>query len=74
MNTQKENGNILSLAERVRIHGDIMRAAYPSLRRGQSYMNALYEIDKDVYMIIFENGEVDCFYDDKKIESFFSEL
>ena len=38
-------------------------------RLGQSCMNALYEVNKDLYNEI-TGTEADCFYDDKKIGAF----
>jgi hypothetical protein len=43
-------------------------------RLGQAYMNALYSVDKDLYMKINEVGFGDCFYDDNLIQRFLSVL
>jgi hypothetical protein len=42
-------------------------------RLGQSCMNALYEVDKDLYNEI-TGTEADCFYDDAKIPSFIEKV
>jgi hypothetical protein len=39
------------------------------LRTGQSYMNALCELDKELCNKIIDT-EFDCYYDDKKIDAF----
>lgn len=44
-----------------------------TMRRGQALMNALFTVDKNLYVKIIET-EFDPFYDDKKIESFFNYL
>lgn len=38
-------------------------------RRGQAWMNALREIDPELFEKI-SGTEADCFYDDRKIEAF----
>jgi hypothetical protein len=56
--------NLIRLQERFDVYFNEHK-----LRRGQSYMNALYEIDKDLYNEI-TGTDCDCFYDDKKISTF----
>jgi len=43
------------------------------LRTGQSYMNALYELDKDLYNKISDT-ESDCFYDNGRIGAFMEKV
>lgn len=38
-------------------------------RKGQALMNALYEVNKDLYQQITDT-DADCFYNDAKIEIF----
>jgi hypothetical protein len=42
--------------------------SFKGLRKGQSLMVALFEVDKRVYDKIFET-DADCFYDDGKIDA-----
>jgi len=46
---------------------------YPSLRKGQSLMSTLYEIDTTIYRKIVGTDN-DPFYDDKKLDNFFKFL
>jgi hypothetical protein len=49
-----------------------MRERYPSLRWGQALMNALYEIDPELYSMI--GDDLNCFYDDSKSRQFLDNL
>lgn len=40
------------------------------LRLGQSYMVSLYDINPQLYKIVSENDELDCFYLDRNIDNF----
>jgi hypothetical protein len=50
-----------------------MRKSHPELREGQSLMNALFEVNPNLYKEI-TGSEFDCFYDDKKIPAFWNKL
>lgn len=43
------------------------------LRAGQSLMNALYDINPDLYKAI-TGTEADCFYSDKRVGQFYNAL
>lgn len=45
----------------------------PNLRRGQSFMLALSDIDKQLYNSIIDT-EFDCFYADERCEVFIEKL
>lgn len=53
--------------------GKFLKTQNPELREGQSYMNALAEINPELYKKI-TGTEADCFYDDSKIKNFFDKL
>lgn len=65
--------NNLNLLVQVDTLGKFLQKKHPELREGQSYMNALAEINPELYKKI-TGTEADCFYDDKKIPSFFDML
>ncbi len=50
-----------------------MRLKYPHLREGQSLMNALHEIDEQLYNQLCLT-EADCFYVDAKITKFWDAI
>jgi len=58
----------------IKIKADESRLqSYPTLRVGQSLMNSLYTIDKELYKDVMLDG-CDPFYDDRKIEAFWNFL
>lgn len=40
------------------------------LRKGQSLMNALWDVSPDAHAFVHVNRELDCFYNDDKIPAF----
>jgi hypothetical protein len=58
---------------RFRDHVELMAIQYfkefPQMRRGQALMNALYWLDAEIYNMV-HGTEADCFYDDRKIQTF----
>lgn len=50
-----------------------MRLKYPHLREGQSLMNALHEIDVQLYLQINQT-DADCFYVDANIAKFWETI
>jgi hypothetical protein len=63
---------MMSLRDRVSSRAMEMRERYPSLRWGQALMNALYEIDPELYSMI--GDDLNCFYDDSKSRQFLDNL
>jgi hypothetical protein len=63
----------MNLSEKVRRRALEMQASHKGLRKGQALMNALCELNREVYERI-HSSDADCFYDDKKIRAFFFEL
>lgn len=66
----KEN---LKLLIEVDTLGKFLQKKHPEFRQGQALMVALSEINPELYKTI-TGTEADCFYDDKKIPSFFAKL
>lgn len=50
-------------------HAFISHVTTGQERRGQAWMNALAEVDYDLYQQI-SGTDADCFYNDNKIEAF----
>jgi hypothetical protein len=48
-----------------------MQVKYPHLRQGQALMNALHEVDANMYKQI-DQTDADCFYQDARIEKFWN--
>lgn len=46
-----------------------LRKKHPELRLGQSYMDALWELDREAYNSISQS-DFDCYYDDKRCDFF----
>lgn len=46
-----------------------LRKKHPELRLGQSYMDALWELDREAYNSISQS-DFDCYYDDKRCDPF----
>lgn len=47
---------------------------HPHARRGQTYMNILWEMDIDLYRQVTASEQLDCFYSDSKIPTFLAWL
>lgn len=52
---------------------DARRKTGSALRRGQSLMNALYDLNPGLYNEI-TGTEADCFYDDKNVGRFYERI
>lgn len=48
-------------------------AKYPSFRKGQALMNALYAVDPELYDRVTDT-EADCFSDDRNINNFWARI
>jgi len=46
-----------------------LRKKHPELRLGQSYMDALWDLDREMYNSISQS-DFDCYYDDKRCDFF----
>ena len=59
------------LSTLIRVSMSMVRTSGGAIRKGQAYMNVLYEIRPDLYGEITSNQpQVDCFYNDDKIDNF----
>ena len=47
----------------------ISHVTRPGIRRGQAWMNALNDVSPETYKLL-TGTDADCFYDDRKIETF----
>ena len=61
------------LLSQVNTLGKFLKSQNPELREGQAFMNALSEVNPELYKQI-TGTEADCFYDDEKIPTFFNKL
>lgn len=63
------------LSTLIRVSMSMVRSSEGAIRRGQAYMNVLYEIRPDLYEeITINQPQVDCFYNDDKIDNFMNFL
>jgi len=62
--------SILTDAQWVELTRKTIGFVHKDLRLGQAYMNALYEVDRDIYNEI-TSSSVDPFFDDLRIGAFF---
>lgn len=69
----KNNKMKFDLLVQVDTLAKFMKKANPELREGQCLMNALFEVNRILYIQI-TGTEADCFYDDKKIPDFWNKL
>lgn len=59
------------LSTLIRVSMSMVRSSGGAIRKGQAYMNVLYEIRPDLYgEITINQPQVDCFYNDTKVEAF----
>lgn len=57
------------LLNRVKAKAKQLKAETPTLREGQALMNALSELDEQVYELVL-NTDADCFYNSTKVPTF----
>ena len=57
------------LSTLIRVSMSMVRTSGGAIRKGQAYMNVLYEIRPDLYGAI-TSTDSDCFYNDDNIDNF----